>query len=224
MKILKQVLSLLLLTTSTSFAEGMYFKAQLGMNKFNDIRNFDDFKQKSNFSPEIALGAGIGLHFDDSFRGDITAGYTKVSFHNDCKLKKFYDTHLNTKKVVINSIMLNIYKGFLDVADNIKLFAGVGLGISQINETIYYKMFLPDNRNRRNIITVTGATHRKTVYNFSHNVTFGFDFEVSDRFNVETAYYFKHHGVTKSKKMPAAHLEGKLYRSHGIYTGIRYEF
>lgn len=214
----------ILLPLSVFANTGMYFKGQIGMNKFNNIRNFNDFKQKSNFSPEIAIGGGIGFDFDDSFRADIIAGYTKVTFHNNCKLSKFYDTHLNTKKVVINSIMVNVYKDFLDVADNVKLFAGVGLGISQIHETIYFKTFLPDNRNRRNITTVTGATHSKTVYNFSHNVTFGLNFEVSDRINLETAYRFNHHGVTKSKKMHVVHLEEKLYRSHGIYTGIRYNF
>ena len=203
---------------------GTYFKGQLGINKFNDIRNFNDYEQKSNFSPEISIGGGIGFDFDDSFRGDVIVAYTKVTFHNNCKLSKFFDTHLTTEKVVINSIMFNIYKDFLDVADNAKLFAGVGIGISQIHETIYYKTLLPDIRNRRNIITVRAAIHSKTVYNFSHNVTLGFDFEVSDRFNIETAYNFKHHGVTKSKKMRVVHVEEKLYRSHGIYTGIRYNF
>lgn len=201
---------------------GMYFKGQLGMNKFNNVRNFNDYKQKSNFSPEISIGGGIGLEFDDSFRGDVIVAYTKVTFHNNCRLSRFYDTHLNTKKVVINSITFNVYKDFLDVAENVKLFAGVGLGISQINETIYYKTFLPDSRNRRNITTLTGATHSKTVYNLSHNVTFGLNFEVSDRINLETAYKFKHHGVSKSRKMHVVQLDEKLYRSHGIYTGIRY--
>ncbi len=214
----------ILLPLSVFANTGTYFKGQLGMNKFNDIRNFDDFKQKSNFSPEIAIGGGVGFDFDESFRGDVIVGYTKVRFHNNCKLNKFYDTHLNTKKVVINSIMFNIYKDFFDVADNVKLFAGAGIGISQINETIHYKTFLPDNRNRRNIITFTGPSYRKTVYNFSHNVTFGLNFEVSDRLNLETAYQFKHHGVSKAKKMQVVRLEEKLYRSHGIYTGIRYNF
>ena len=203
---------------------GMYFKGQLGMNKFNNVRNFNDFRQESNYSPEISIGGGVGFDFDDSFRADVIAGYTKVTFHNNCKLSRFFDTHLNTKKVVINSLTFNVYKDFLDVAENVKLFAGVGFGISQIHETIYYKTFLPDSRNRRNITTLTGAMHSKTVYNFSHNVTLGFDFKVSDRLNIETAYNFKHHGVTKSKKMRVVHVEEKLYRSHGIYTGIRYNF
>jgi hypothetical protein len=105
----------IILTPFTVFAEHTpYFKGFFGINKFNQISNFNNFKQSSNFSPELGIGGGAGLIFDDSFRGEVIVSYTKITFRNNCKLSTFYDVHLNNKKVVINSTMLNIYKDFFD--------------------------------------------------------------------------------------------------------------
>jgi opacity protein-like surface antigen len=202
--------------------QGPYFKGLIGMNKFNRIKNFNDFRQNSNFSPEIGVGGGIGFNFDKTFRGELIVIYTKVNFHNHCNLNSFYDTHLNTKRVTINSTMFNIYKDFFEVTKNVNFFGGVGIGISQINESITWKVFYPDIRNRRNIKVSKGATHRKNVYNFSYSLMAGMDFEVSEKLNIELGYQFKNLGITKPKTMQVVYLDGKTYISHNIYTGIRY--
>ena len=212
----------IILTPFTVFAEHTpYFKGFFGINKFNQISNFNNFKQSSNFSPELGIGGGAGLIFDDSFRGEVIVSYTKITFRNNCKLSTFYDVHLNNKKVVINSTMLNIYKDFFDIAENVKFFAGIGLGISQINESIAWKTFAP-SRNSKIITTYTGVANRKTTYNFTHSIIAGVDFKVSPRLNLEFAYSFKNHGKTKSQMLQRVQLDEKLYINHNIYTGIRY--
>lgn len=226
MKKLKQTLSILIITLApfVAFADiqGAYFKGIVGMNKLDDIRNFDDFKQKSAFSPEVSIGAGAGFNFDNSIRAEIMVSYTKVHFHSNCKLSTFYDTSLNTKKTVINTTMLNFYKDFPEVAKNVSVFGGVGFGASQINETIQWKTFFPDRRNPRNINTSKGTTYRKTVYNFTYSIIAGLDFKVSSQLNLELSYNFKNYGLTKPRMVGRVLLDEKLYRSHGIYTGIRY--
>ena len=219
----KLLIIAIILTPFSVFAEHTpYFKGFLGINKFNQIRNFNNFKQSSNFSPEIGIGGGAGFTFDDSFRGEVIVSYTKVMFHNHCKLSSFYDVHLNNKKITINSTMLNVYKDFVDLTENVKFFAGVGIGISQINETITWKTFSPNSRNNRIITTYKGVANRKTTYNFTHSIIAGIDFKVSPRLNLEVAYSFKNHGKTKSQMLQRVYLDEKLYINHSIYTGIRY--
>ena len=199
-----------------------YFKGIFGINKLNQISNFNNFEQKSNFSPEIGIGGGAGFVFDNSFRGDVIVSYTKVTFHNHCRLSSFYDVHLNNKRVVINSAMLNVYKDFFEIAENTTIFAGIGIGVSEINENITWKTFSPNLTNNKLINTYQGVTNRKTTYNFTHSITAGIDFKVSSRLNLELAYSFKNHGKTKSQTVQRVHLDEKLYLNHNIYTGVRY--
>jgi len=226
MKKLKRIIPTIILTL-TPFAaladnSGVYFKGMLGMNKLDNIKNFNDLKQKSNFSPELSLGAGAGFNFDDTLRAEVTFSYTKVQFYNNNKISTFYDTSLNTKKTVINTTMLSVYKDFFDVAENVSAFVGVGAGVSQINETVHWKILLPDQKNSRNIKTLTGATYRKTAYSFTHSLIAGLNFKVSPQLNVEVAYNFKNYGLTKPKTVGKVYLDEKHYVGHSIYTGIRY--
>jgi len=213
----------IMLTPFSVFAEHTpYFKGVFGINKFNQIRNFNNFKQSSNFAPEIGIGGGAGFTFNDSFRAEVMVNYTKITFHNNCRLSTFYDVHLNNKKITINSVMWNIYKDFFDIAENVKFFAGVGIGVSQINETITWKTFSPNRSNNKAITTYKGVTNRKTTYNFTHTIKAGLDFKVSPRLGLELAYSFKNHGKTKSQTVQRIHLDEKLYINHSLYTGIRY--
>lgn len=213
----------IILTPFTVFAEhAPYFKGFFGINKFNQVRNFNNFEQKSNFSPEFGIGGGAGLNFDDSFRGEVIVSYTKVTFHNNLKLNSFYEVYLNTKKVVINSTMINVYKDFFEIAENVQFFAGVGIGISQIHEIINWNSFSPDMRNNKAITTYKGVTNRKTTYNFTHSIAGGVDFKISPRINIELVYKIKNHGKTKSQTVQRIHLDEKLYFNQSIYTGIRY--
>lgn len=210
------------LTPFSVFAEHTpYFKGIIGINKFNQIKNFNNFKQSSNFSPEIGMGGGAGFNFDDSFRGEVIFSYTKITFYNNCNLSTFYDVHLDNKKITINSAIFNVYKDFFEIAENVKFFAGVGIGVSQINESITWKTFSPIS-NSKTINTYKGVANRKTTYNFIHSFIAGIDFKVSPQLNLEFAYSFKNHGKTKSQMLQRVNLNEKLYMSHNIYTGIRY--
>lgn len=199
-----------------------YFKGIFGINKFKKIGNFNNSHQTSNFSPDIGIGGGAGYNFDDTFRGEVLISYTNLTFADCSKIDTFYDLHTNTKKVTINSAMLNIYKDFFKITDNVNIFAGVGIGLSQINENITWKTFAPNFTNNKLINTYQGVTNRKTTYNFTHSIMAGIDFKVSSRLNLELAYVFKNHGKTKSQTVQRVHLDEKLYLNHNIYTGVRY--
>ncbi len=216
------ILAMIMIPFSAFAEHTPYFKGVFGINKFNRIRNFNNFKQNSNFSPDIGIGGGAGYNFDNTFRGDVLISYTKLTFHNHSKPTSFYDFYLNTKEVIINSIMFNVYKDFFTVTEHVKLFGGIGVGVSQITESITWEALVPDRSNTRKINLSTGVANRKVVYNFTHSVIAGLDFKVSDSINIELTYQFKNHGTTASRKLAKTDIDQKHYLAHKIYTGIRY--
>lgn len=220
----KLLLFLIVLTPNIGLAEhAPYFKGILGVNKINKLANYNNIYQKSNFSPDMGIGGGVGYILGDGFRGEVLITYTSLSFSNKSKLDSFYELSINTKKVVINSTMLNIYKDFFEVTDNVTFFAGVGAGISQITEFIVWESLSPNRTAGNNKITFAkGVTNRKIVYNFSHSVIAGIDLKVSDKINMEVTYQFKNNGLTPARKMARVNVDQKLYFVHNLYTGFRY--
>lgn len=219
-----KLLLLLIIIPNIGLAEhAPYFKGVIGINKINKLANYDNQYQKSNFSPDIGIGGGVGYILDKGFRGEILVSYTGLSFSNKSKLSSFYELSISTKKVVINSTMLNIYKDFFTLSHNVNFFLGIGAGISQITEFIIWESLLPNMVAGNNKITFTrGVTNRKIIYNFSHSVIAGIDFKVSDRINMEITYQFKNNGLTPARKMARVNVNQKLYLLHNIYTGFRY--
>lgn len=219
----KLLLLSIIFIPSISFAEqSPYFKGILGINKINKLANYDNIYQKSNFSPDIGIGGGVGYILDDGFRSEILITYTSLSFSNKSKLDSFYELSVNTKKVVINSTMLNIYKDFFTLSKNVNFFLGVGAGISQITEFIIWESLSPNRVANNKITLAKGVTNRKIIYNFSHSVIAGIDFKVSDKINMEFTYQFKNNGLTPARKMARVNVNQKLYLVHNIYTGFRY--
>lgn len=200
-----------------------YFKGVLGINKINKLANYDNNYQKSNFSPDIGVGGGVGYVLDNGFRIELLATYTSLTFANNSKFDSFYELNVNTKNVIINSATFNIYKELLELSDKVNLFSGVGVGVSQITEFITWESLSPNRVAGINKITFAkGVTNRKIVYNFSHAAIVGIDFKVSDKINIEMTYQFKNNGLTPAKKMGKVNVDQKLYFVHNIYTGFRY--
>lgn len=226
MKKLKRIISTIILTLSPFAAlagnGSAYFKGMIGANKLNDIKNFNNLKQKASFAPEMSIGAGAGFNFSDTLRADILVSYTTVYFYNSRKLITFYDTHLNSTESTINSTIFNVYKDVFNLDEDVSVFVGAGAGISQINESIRWEVFFPDKKNPNNIITAKGDIYRKTVYNFTYSLIGGLNFKVTPQLNIEIAYNFKDHGLTSSKMIGKVHLRKKHYKGHSIYTGIRF--
>lgn len=217
------VLMVILLPFSSLAEHTPYFKSVFGINKINKIANYNNTYQKSNISPYFGLGGGVGYSFDDSFRGEVLITYSNLTFSNKSKPNSFYELNINTKKVIINSAMFNLYKDLFAISENINFFAGVGVGVSQISEFITWQSILPNRTTGSNKITFAkGITNRKIVYNFSHSVMAGVDFKVSDKFNLEVIYQFKNNGITPSRKLGNIMVDQKHYLIHNIYTGIRY--
>jgi opacity protein-like surface antigen len=199
-----------------------YFKGIFGINKFKKIGNFNNSHQTSNFSPDIGIGGGAGYNFDDTFRGEVLISYTNLTFADCSRIDTFYDFHINTKKVTINSAMLNIYKDFFKIIDNVNIFAGIGMGVSQITEYVIWESLSPSRATPNKITFSQGVATRKVAYNFTHSVIAGLDFKVSDRINIEVTYQYKNHGVTASKRLARVNVDQKHYLAHSIYTGFRY--
>ena len=216
------ILGTILVPFSSLAEHTPYFKGIFGINKINKIANFNNSYQKSNFSPDIGLGGGVGYSFDNTFRGEVLITYTNLSFSSRSKMDTFYDLNVNTRRVIINSAMFNIYKDFFEITENINMFAGVGVGVSQITEYITWESFSPNTVTRNRITFAKGITNRKTVYNFSHSIIAGLDFKVSDKINMELTYQFKNNGITPSKKLGKINVDQKHYLVHNIYTGFRY--
>lgn len=218
----KLLATALILAPFAAFADNDqgYVKAMIGMNKLNQVKNFDSIKQKTNFSPVFTLG--VGGEVIDDIRWEVLFDYNKVNFVANHKFSEFNSIYFNIKNVVINSLSLNIYKDLLNINDQVKLFAGIGVGQSQIHETIEWRAFFPHRKDKNLIIESNGNNYRKISQNFSYSATLGVDFKVSNDISLEATYRFMDHGYTKGKKVAKSVIDKKHYFGHAVHAGIRY--
>ena len=217
----KAVLIALSLLPVSSQAD-YYARAAIGNNKFYNVKNFQDSKQRANISPNYTIGLGVGKRIDDVLNVELLIDHTKVNFQPNFNYNRMYSRHFNLESVTINTITLN---GIMDVykpTENTSLFVGTGLGVAQLNERVRWKYLYPERYGSHSVKRHIGHLSRKTVYNLTYNFTTGLAYKANDQVTFDVAYKYSVFGRTKDEQMGVTKINGKYYRGHNINVGLRY--
>lgn len=227
--------------TSSTLAEdrtGLYFKANVGANKINKIkeRNFsteekiylESNKSKSKISPAFNIAAGFYLN--NFVRHDLSLGYHKANFEKSVINFNIYDNdedlnYIGTSEVnrksSIYSLMFNSYID-LPISNNINFFFGGGIGLAQIkehlNQTWNTAVFQENNFTGSNIDKHSFKS--KNRRNFAYSLTTGLSLKLSDKTHFELSYSYQDFGKTKYKDKDVTK---NRYNGHNVMTGIRFD-
>ncbi|AFB21535.1 outer membrane protein [Rickettsia canadensis] len=208
--------------SSSSMENQWYLKLNAGIMIFNktkpSIPKGTDFKLKSNtgFTGNI----GVGYYIMDNLRTDLTLG-TVINAH----LKKSTRGNIVKHKPTIVSTLLNGYVDFVDLS-MFKVFAGAGVGLAMVKETITGK----DVSTNANGITLTvnnPSLTTKNKINFAYQLSLGTSFEVAQGVKAELVYSWTDYGKTKNttKAMYGVthKFGGTSYKGNNLMAGLRFD-
>ena len=219
--------SIILLATAVSFytpisfanSEKFYVKANAGLFKLNNVKlksKHDETTAKFQSTRENRFfGVGVGYNLTDKFRADLMLDYFMNVKNNSWLL----DTQgwMTTSKFNgdISTLTINGYFDFLQL-DNIKLFAGAGLGTSQIKGTFKAKIVVHGSDPRRD------TRRAKTSNNFTYALHLGASAKVADNLHTDLTYSWRDFGKIKTKDR-CGHPFGLAHKGHHLALGIRYD-
>jgi opacity protein-like surface antigen len=210
-KILLTSAAVAVLASSSAYAmqDTFYVKAQAGWSKMSKVKvNGNKFKSNNDMS----FGVGAGYHVMDNVRVDLTFDhFVNPTYKGENK----NDKNLKLKiKGDVNTLMMN---GFVDLfdADVAKVFAGVGVGVSQVKAKMTATLDgkkLPESIKAKQKYNLAFAAYLGTSYEFTPGVT------------GELTYSYRDMGKTKKFKDSDGDTYGTLhYKGHNIGAGVRFD-
>jgi opacity protein-like surface antigen len=232
-------LSTSLATTALADVENeFYAKFNVGATKMNDEKDSDTgLKMKSKVAPIFIIGGGYNIY--ENFRGDLTIEHasnlemkkTGVStkFNNDGFTGNTTIKHKGTASAMIFTLY-----GDVDVSA-FKLFAGAGVGVSQVKTKITGKATIAEIPAANNVPLVpakdvTSSVSTKSKTNAAFKVTVGASTQIADGVDMELAYAYTNYGKDKGKSAQTFSRDVKVntgttrYAGHSVTAGIRIGF
>lgn len=218
------LLSLLFLYPSLTYAEkNLYLKLSVAGN------NVIFFKQHSNISPEINVGAGY--YFNDYYRVDLIAGHS--SFKSDSKYIAYEEiieennksgTKAINYKTQVQYFMLNHYINIIR-KDNFQIYVNGGIGLGKIKESaIHCFSGLLINGNIITIPLIVEHYISKSTKHFIYSLGLGASTKINSNVNVDIEYNYKDFGKPNYKTKDLTHvLSDKKYKTHNLSIGVRFD-
>lgn len=206
---------------STSFAteNTFYVKANAGYSKLVDIKiENEDGKKLGKFKSKdggVFFGLGAGYYLMDNVRVDLVFDYFLDKSHK--RSWSDPDGDFGDTKVTgnISTLTLNGYVDLFDIS-NIKIFTGVGCGLSQTKgKGTYSSRINGENQETEKI-------KFKTSNNFTYALHLGASTKIMDNFHTELTYSFRGFGDLKYKGENGSKLN-LPYKGHNIALGVRYD-
>ncbi|WP_341757075.1 MULTISPECIES: outer membrane protein [unclassified Candidatus Tisiphia] len=216
-----------LLTSAASFAEtgGFYLKAEGGAIRLNALKFKDDndksVSEKFKSTTSAIVGVGAGYYIMDNVRTELTLDFlTNPEFK--CS-KTINNVSVNAKaKESIRSLLLSGYVDLYD-AGVVKIFAGAGIGMAQVQQKITWTV-TPNGGGKAN----GDSDSFETANNFAYQLSVGASFNLADNMNLDLAYSWRDYGETgdvkgeenkkKKKETPKTAIRG-----HNLMAGIRFD-
>jgi opacity protein-like surface antigen len=200
-------------TAQANAQNSYYIKGNIGAGYLRGLTDKDtSFKLKSQVG--MFFGAGVGYYIMENVRIDLT-----LDHYVDPELKKSGSVPGATSIVVVrhkanlNTLMVNGLVDLLDVSI-FKIFTGVGVGISRINERIY--------KDGSGIVDTSTATGAKN--NITYAVHLGASTELNPGINADLTYSWRDFGRTKStKNATGSEISKTHYRGHHLAIGFRFD-
>jgi opacity protein-like surface antigen len=210
------------LLSSTALAvstpDTFYVRGDVGVNMTNGITDKStDLKLKSKVAP--IFNVGVGYNVQDNMRADLTFTYTNPELKKSgtASVSSQYSGHsVSIKhKGTAYALLLNGYVDNIVQAGDFGLFAGAGVGMSQLKE----KISLTDST----MSAWSGSVSTKKASNFAYQLTAGGTYDFGNSMKGELAYSWRDFGKTKSLS-PADwgyNLSKTVYRGNNLTLGIR---
>lgn len=226
MKIKLALLATLISLSNTALAdrEGFYVKAQIESGFLqnakeiisgSDAKFFEKKVYKSKFRPSPSFSISIGNYSGNLFRFDLEGSYfAPKSYDTNSITKDKGVVRLGTfyRKADIYSLLLNSYIDF-DITENIQIFVGGGLGISQIKEKIKFKV--------AKLVSTKSTTPK---INSTYSLTLGTAIKLTDSTNLDITYSWKDYGNTHPKiDEDGDQPTSNRYRAQHLGLGIRFD-
>ena len=206
--------------TPTSFAnaEQFYVKANAGyfnlLDTKSENRSGDKGPKLKSKGGSGFFGIGVGYNLTEKLRADLMFDYFTKSTHKTFWSGEDGNFMNNRVKGDISTLTVNGYFDFFE-SDNIKLFAGAGLGMSQTKGKLNTTLKMDE-------IEINDETVKlKTSNNFTYALHIGASAKVADNLHTDLTYSWRDFGDLKSKKN-VEHLS-MPYKGHHISLGLRYD-
>ena len=210
-KILLTSAAVAVLASSSAYAmqDTFYVKAQAGWSKMSELK-IEGTKFKSN--NDMSFGVGAGYHVMDNVRVDLTFDHF-VNPTYKSKDSKILDFKV---KGDVNTLLMN---GFVDLfdADVAKVFAGAGVGVSQVKAKMTATL---DGKE------LQGSDKAKQKYNLAFAAYLGTSYEFTPGVTGELTYSYRDMGKTKKFKDSDGNTAGAgtlHYKGHNIGAGVRFD-
>jgi opacity protein-like surface antigen len=201
----------------------VYLKAQSGQLILSPVKGFDGNSEGENIAPYISLGVGYNLN--DSLRLEFQIEHNKVTlFSKENSVLELSKLYLTLQDLTINNVSLNLYQDIYKIDDGVTIFCGVGVGKSQINETVSRSIYALDFKNSNNVKDYKGNIARKNIYNISYSFDVGFSYKANNHIHIETSYRYKDYGNSREQKVLKNKIPKQKYIAHIVTTGIKYSF
>jgi opacity protein-like surface antigen len=219
--------TIILLATAASFhapisfadAEQFYVKANAGYSKLSDAKPEDE---SGNKGPKLKskggngfFGIGVGYNLTDKFRTDLTFDYFISPKHKMLLSDGSREAVSGKVKGNISTLTINGYFDFFQ-SDNMKLFTGAGLGISQTKGKLNTRGTIDEMEVFNETLTL------KTNNNFTYALHLGASAKVTDNVHTDLTYSWRDFGEIKTKKH-GGNFFSMPYKGHHLAIGIRYD-
>ena len=178
---------------------GWYLRGDISYNSGRPV-----YKSKQNgvSNRRFGGGAGVGYHFTDNFRGDVTINYLG-SDHID------YNYNGSAKGPY--KAWSGLVSGYYDIATIVGVtpYVGAGLGVLHSRYDV-----------EQNILDPFPISERS--YNFAYALMAGASYKVTDNVSVDLGYQFLHAPDAKYIDLETTEVR-KGTKHHQIKFGLRYD-
>ena len=204
--------------TSLATENTFYVKANAGYYRLLDAKLEDYHSNQSlkfrSKNGDFFFGLGFGYNINEKLRVDLVFDHFVNPLHKWSWDDTDGDFVRNKIKGSIDSLTLNSYVDLFDI-NNIKLFAGAGLGAAQTKAKV-------SSLSRLNGIDLPDESGKfKTSTNFTYSLHFGVSTKLTDNIHTELAYSWRDFGKIEGKSDDGE--GGMPYKGHHLALGIRYD-
>jgi len=184
---------------------GWYLRGDIS---YNSGRPVYKSKQHGISNRRFGGGAGVGYHFTDNFRGDVTINYLG-SDHLDY-------SYMGDRAKASYQAWSGLVSGYYDIATIVGItpYVGAGLGV------VHSRYNVDNSVGPNNLLDPFPISERS--YNFAYALMAGASYKVTDNVSVDLGYQFLHAPDAKriDPEMLSVH---KGTKHHQIKFGLRYD-
>lgn len=191
--------------TPVEIGSGWYLRGDVGYNAGDPVYNFTLLGEKTKHT-KFNGGVGVGYHFNDWVRGDVTLSYAgRDKFH--------YDDGTDAASASLD-MWSGLVNGYVDLGTYAGITPYIGGGIGMLYSKHEVSIDSP-------VLGVT-SSDSDTQYKFAYALNAGASYKVSNNVSVDIGYQFLSSPSTKYVNTDTLTTD-KGIDQHQIKVGLRYD-